>query len=71
VGGKSLNLRLSRTRAAAVVGWLVKKGAIEKARLVSEGFGMDQPLEDNATEEGRAANRRVEFHIVDPPPEAP
>jgi OmpA-OmpF porin, OOP family len=70
-GGKSMNQRLSQRRAASVVTWLVTKGGVEKSRLTSEGFGLDRPIADNATEEGRRDNRRVEFHIVDPPPSAP
>ncbi len=65
-GGKSMNQRLSERRAAAVVTWLVTKGGVEKARLTSEGVGMDRPVADNATDEGRRDNRRVEFHIADP-----
>ena len=52
-GGKSMNQRLSQRRAAAVVTWLVTKGGVEKSRLTSEGFGMDRPIADNATDEGR------------------
>ena len=56
------NKDLSRKRADAVVAALVKAG-VAKARLSSEGFGLEQPIADNSTEEGRTANRRVEFHI--------
>jgi OOP family OmpA-OmpF porin len=70
LGGKTLNQNLSKARAAAVVSWLVKKGGVDRGRLVSEGLGMDSPVADNASEEGRTANRRVEFHVVDPAPEA-
>ena len=55
---------ISERRAAAVLTALVKRG-VEKERLSSEGFGEERPLESNETEEGRAANRRVEFHIVE------
>ncbi len=62
VGLGPFNKELSRKRAASVVAALVKAG-VSKARLSSEGFGMDVPIADNSTEEGRTANRRVEFHI--------
>ena len=67
-GGKAMNKRLSTRRAAAVMKWLTARGGIEKARLTSVGHGMDRPIEDNSTEDGRRENRRSEFHIVDPPP---
>jgi OmpA-OmpF porin, OOP family len=70
-GGKSMNQRLSQRRAASVVTWLVTKGGIEKSRLTSEGLGMDKPIADNASDEGRRDNRRVEFHITDPAPTPP
>jgi OOP family OmpA-OmpF porin len=72
-GGKALNKRLSARRAQSVMRWLTAKGGIPKGNLTSVGHGMDKPLEDNSTEDGRRENRRVEFHIVDPPmpPEAP
>ena len=42
------------------VAWLVERG-IEPARMRTKGFGPDQPVADNATPEGRAQNRRIEF----------
>ena len=62
VGTAVYNKDLSRRRAAAVKQALVRTG-IDKQRLSSEGFGFDRPIDDNTTDEGRAANRRVEFHI--------
>lgn len=62
-GGKDYNVRLSKARAAACVAYLVKQG-IDQARLQSEGYGPDKPVADNATEEGRAKNRRVEFKVI-------
>jgi OOP family OmpA-OmpF porin len=59
-----LNRRLSKSRAAAVVDWLVKHG-VAAERLTSAGFGPDRPLEKNATEAGRQTNRRVEFQIIE------
>jgi OOP family OmpA-OmpF porin len=61
-GAAKLNKDLSAKRAASVVAALVKAG-VEKERLTSEGFGMERPIDVNATEAGRANNRRVEFHI--------
>ncbi len=59
-GGRAMNLALSKRRATAVKAWLVQHG-IEANRLVSRGFGLDNPVGDNNTEEGRQANRRVEL----------
>ncbi len=61
-GSPALNKKLSADRAAAVVKWLSARG-VETSRLSSTGFGPDRPLDTNATEDGRKANRRVEFHI--------
>jgi OmpA-OmpF porin, OOP family len=63
-GGDAFNLALSKRRAQAVVSWLVKNG-IDKQRLEAQGLGETTPLDSNDTEEGRAANRRVEFHITE------
>ena len=62
VGGAAANKTLSKNRAQSVVTWLVKHG-VEKTRLYSVGFGQEKPIADNATEDGKAQNRRVEFHI--------
>lgn len=62
-GGDQYNLNLSKRRAASVMKWLTGKG-IDKKRLQSKGFGKKNPIDTNDTEEGRANNRRVEFHIL-------
>jgi uncharacterized repeat protein (TIGR01451 family) len=54
------NLTLSQARVDAIRKALVARG-IEADRLVSQGYGESRPVADNATVEGRAANRRVEF----------
>jgi len=59
-GGEAFNLDLSRQRAAAVVNALVSRG-IDASRLGARGVGLTQPVADNATETGRARNRRVEL----------
>lgn len=58
VGAKDANLKLSRDRAEAVKGYLVK-ASIDAARLTTAGFGDSQPVADNATDAGKAQNRRV------------
>jgi outer membrane protein OmpA-like peptidoglycan-associated protein len=61
-GAAAYNKTLSGQRAASVVAWLTLHG-VDKARLASEGFGMERPIDTNNTVEGKANNRRVEFHI--------
>ncbi|MFU8806628.1 MAG: OmpA family protein, partial [Bradymonadaceae bacterium] len=63
VGRESMNLDLSKRRAASVRQHLINRG-ISAQRLESEGYGPGKPIADNATPEGRAKNRRVEFTIL-------
>lgn len=62
-GNANSNLKLSGDRAASVKGELVKLG-IADARLESEGYGQEHPVADNATEEGRAKNRRISVRVT-------
>ncbi|NEW92231.1 OmpA family protein [Rhodopseudomonas sp. BR0M22] len=61
-GKKSVNLALSKRRAEAVVASLTKAG-IGSVKLVAEGYGSAKPIAANATAEGRAQNRRIEFVV--------
>ncbi|WP_101758128.1 OmpA family protein [Oceanicoccus sp. KOV_DT_Chl] len=58
-GSDVYNKGLSQRRAAAVAKFLGDKYGIDRSRLSSAGFGEERPIADNATAEGRAANRRV------------
>lgn len=63
-GGADMNKKLSQGRSDSVKTWLSQHG-VEPARLEARGYGLEKPIEDNATAEGRAKNRRVEFNILD------
>ncbi len=63
IASPKYNQWLSERRAMAVYDYLLGKG-IYGDRLVYIGFGEKVPIADNATEAGRATNRRVEFEIV-------
>jgi outer membrane protein OmpA-like peptidoglycan-associated protein len=69
-GKDKKNLELSRRRARSVVRWLVAHG-LSASRFEAWGCGETRPLQSNDAELGRQANRRVEFHIVDPSPDVP
>lgn len=58
-----LNQKLSENRAAAVKAWLVMHG-VAADRISAVGYADAQPITDNKTEAGRAANRRVEVRYV-------
>ncbi len=59
-GGYERNIRLSKERAETVKMYLMTKG-IDASRLTTKGFGPEDPVASNATKEGRAKNRRIEF----------
>lgn len=62
MGDAQANVELSRRRAAAVADYLSHQG-IERGRMIIEGRGEAEPVADNASEAGRAQNRRVEMLI--------
>jgi len=63
-GSETVNFRLSGERAKAVVDYLVQMG-VAQTRMEFRGYGSLQPIDDNATPQGRANNRRVEFKILE------
>lgn len=64
IGGQPFNQRLSERRANSVKQELINYG-VEANRIQAEGFGKKFPIADNATEEGRAQNRRVEAELIE------
>lgn len=65
-GDRRSNILLSQARAEAVKAYLVDKG-IDGERIAALGAGSDRPVADNATPEGRARNRRIEFRLMSAP----
>lgn len=63
-GNKAGNKALSQARAEAVMKAIVAKG-VAAERLSAKGYGQEEPIADNATEEGRAKNRRVQFKVLE------
>ena len=62
-GGAFYNKALSDKRAKSVKDALIQRN-VASNRLRSKGYGLEQPLASNDTEEGRATNRRVQFKIL-------
>ncbi|WP_422370797.1 OmpA family protein [Hoeflea sp.] len=63
-GEADANRALSERRAEAVAAYMRDAG-VAPDRLVSVGYGESKPVADNETEAGKAANRRIEFRIVE------
>ena len=62
-GSDAYNQGLSQRRAVSVADYLSSRG-VQSARIATQGFGESEPIADNATDAGRAANRRVEIKLV-------
>ena len=62
VGSRISNEQLSQRRADTVRSWLIAKG-IPGSRLTAKGYGLRDPIASNGTPDGRAQNRRIEFHV--------
>jgi len=63
-GDAAHNQALSLRRAETVKRTLVETYSVDAGRITTKGWGAEQPLVDNGTEEGRAINRRVEILIA-------
>lgn len=66
VGSDTYNLTLSFKRAVAAATHLVLRDGFDPARIFVKGYGESRPLDSNASDEGRARNRRVELLILVP-----
>jgi outer membrane protein OmpA-like peptidoglycan-associated protein len=62
-GTADYNRQLSQRRASSVAGYLASRG-VAQARIMTAAGGEDHPIASNATDEGRAANRRVEVTLA-------
>jgi outer membrane protein OmpA-like peptidoglycan-associated protein len=63
-GSDAVNNPLSVNRAQSARDYLVSRG-VDSRRIATEGHGAKQPLADNATEAGRAKNRRIEIYLAE------
>lgn len=64
-GREEMNLNLSQQRAEAVLQALLAR-RVPTGSFIAQGYGEADPIADNETEEGREANRRIEFRLVPP-----
>ena len=65
-GSDSYNLDLSQRRAEAVRDYLIEQG-VSPQQLTAKGYGETEPIADNSTAAGRAANRRVVMRVLENP----
>jgi outer membrane protein OmpA-like peptidoglycan-associated protein len=62
-GTDAINDPLSENRAKSVQSYLTTKGKVDAAKIMVVGYGSKNPIADNKTAKGRAANRRVELKL--------
>lgn len=62
-GDEEMNMTLSESRAKNVKEKMISFG-IKEEKITMTSLGESNPIETNATEKGKAANRRVELHVV-------
>jgi OmpA-OmpF porin, OOP family len=63
VGDDAHNMKLSQERANRTMNELEKLG-VSQSRVTAEGYGEQHPVADNATEEGRQRNRRIDVRVT-------
>jgi outer membrane protein OmpA-like peptidoglycan-associated protein len=68
-GSDEINEHLSQQRAESVRQYLVANKTLPEEKIVALGYGSKRPLASNATEEGRAINRRIDV-VISPIPQA-
>jgi outer membrane protein OmpA-like peptidoglycan-associated protein len=68
IGSQAYNEELSFQRAISAATHLVLRNGFDPARMFVKGLGESLPIADNATDEGRARNRRVELLVLVPVP---
>ena len=66
-GRESMNQQLSQARAQSVLNELRSRRVLTSS-YTAKGYGEEQPIADNKTEDGREANRRIEFKLIRPKP---
>lgn len=69
-GREVMNLNLSQARAQSVLNELRARRVLTSS-FTAKGYGETSPIADNSTEEGREANRRIEFKLIRPEPSPP
>lgn len=69
-GREEMNLNLSQARAQSVLNELRARRVLTST-YTAKGYGEADPIADNDSEEGREANRRIEFRLIRPKPSAP
>ena len=62
-GDATLNKKLSHERAQSVVDYFISKG-VDPSKLKAVGYGQENPIADNNTDEGKFKNRRIEFEVT-------
>ena len=65
-GDPAANLQLSQQRADNVMGEISRLG-VDPSRMSAKGYGEENPIADNSTEEGRQKNRRISLRVTGKP----